>query len=110
MKTLTISISSIIIVVTILAGLILKDFHKENVIASACVIMVNAALLLAVAEFQMKDSFKVSFFILFPFFCLIEYILAILSPCTFDNNYYVIGIICCFAFQLILFFTGIMRR
>ena len=110
MKTLTICISLILIVVNILAGLILKDFHKENVVASSCVLLVNALLLLAIAKFQIKDAFKISFFILLPFFCLIEYILAVLSPSTFDDNLYAIGIICCFAFQMILFFTGILRR
>ncbi len=110
MKTLTIYISLILIVVNVLAGLILKDYQKENVIASSCVLLVNAFLLLATAEQQMKDAFKISFFILFPFFCLIEFILAVLSPCTFENNLYAIGIICCFAFQMILFFTGILRR
>ena len=110
MKQLTICISLILIVVNVLAGLILKDFHKENVIASSCVLLVNAALLLGVAQLKIKDAFKVSFFVLFPLFCLIEYILAVLSPNTFENNFYALGIFCCFAFQLILLFTSIMRQ
>lgn len=100
----------ILIVANILAGFILKDFHKENVVASSCVLLVNTSLLLVVAKIQMKDAFKISFFILFPLFCLTEYILAVLSPDTFENNLYTIGIIICFAFQLILLFTGLMRQ
>lgn len=110
MKTLTICISLILIVANILAGLILKDFHKENVVASSCVLLVNAFLMLVVANIQMKDAFKISFFILFPLFCLAEYILAVLSPDTLENNLYAIGIIICFVSQLILLFTGLMRQ
>lgn len=110
MKKLTICISLILIVANILAGQILKDFHKENVVASSCVLLVNAFLMLVVANIQMKDAFKISFFILFPLFCLTEYILAVLSPDTLENNIYAIGIIICFVSQLILLFTGLMRQ
>lgn len=110
MRTIIIPISLILIVANVLAGLILKDFHKENVVASSCVLLVNAILLLVIDNLKMKDAFKISFFILFPFFCLIEYILAVLSPNTIDNNLYAIGIMGCFVFQLILLFTGLMRQ
>lgn len=110
MKTLTVCIGLILIVVNVLVGLIMKDFQTENVIASSCVLLVNAALLYALTDLKMKDGFKVSFFVLFPLFCLIEYVLAVLSPIRFHDNMYFVGIICCFAIQFILLFTGLSRN
>lgn len=45
MKLLTLIVSIILIVINILAGLILKDYHTENVIMSTSVLVVNALLL-----------------------------------------------------------------
>lgn len=107
MKSLSLIVSLILIVVNILAGLILKDYHTENVVMSSCVIAVNALLLWWVAQSNMKDAFKISYHILFPILCLIEFILAVVAPSQWENNFYFIGIIACFAFQAILVFAAI---
>ena len=108
MKSLTLIVSIVLIVVNILAGVILKDYHTENVIMSTCVLVANAALLWIVAKCNMKDAFKVSYHILFSFLCLVEFILSLVAPNRWENNYYLIGIICCFAFQIILFIVALL--
>ncbi len=107
MKLLTLIVSIILIVINILAGLILKDYHIENVIMSTSVLMVNALLLWWVAQSNMKDAFKVSYHIIFPVLGLIEFILAIVAPSQWENNFYFIGIILCLAFQVIMVFAAI---
>jgi hypothetical protein len=108
MKNLSIIISAILILVNVLAGIILKDYMKENIIMSSCVILLNAILLLIVANSKMKDAFKVSYHLLFPVFCIIEFILAIIAPNTWENNYYLVSIIGFIAFQAILLFAAII--
>lgn len=107
MKYLSLIVSLILIVVNVLAGLVLKDYHTENVVMSSSVLAVNALLLLWVAQSKMRDAFKVSFHILFLFFIIIEFILALLAPNTWENNFYLIGIILCLAIQTILVFAAI---
>ena len=107
MKSLTFIVSLILIAVNILAGVILKDYHLENVVMSSCALLGNAMLLWAVAQSSMKDGFKVSFHILFPFLCIIQFILALMAPSRWENNYYLIGIIACLAFEVILVFAAL---
>lgn len=107
MKSVSLIVSIILIAVNILAGLILESYHQENVIMSTCVLAINALLLWVIAHSNMKDAFKVSYHILFPLLCLVEFILAIVAPSQWQNNYYLIGIICCLAFQIILFFVAL---
>ena len=107
MKSLSFIISLILILVNILAGVILKDYHQENVILSSCVILINALLLWLVASCNIKDGFKVSYHVLFPIIGLIEFILAIVAPSKWDNNFYIVGIIAFIAFQTILLLAAI---
>lgn len=107
MKSLTFIVSLILIAVNIVAGLILKDYHTENVVMSSCVLAVNTLLMWWVAQSPMKDAFKVSFHILFPILGLIEFILAVIAPSQWENNYYFIGITLCLAFQVIMVFTAL---
>ena len=107
MKSVSLIVSIILIVLNILAGLMLEAYHQENVIMSTCVLAINALLLWVIAHCDMKDAFKVSYHILFPLFCLVELILAIVAPSQWQNNYYLIGIICCLAVQVVLFFTAL---
>lgn len=107
MKSLTLIVSLILIVVNILAGLILKDYHIENVVMTSIVLIVNTLLLWWVARSDMKDGFKISYHILFPILGFIEFILAIVAPSRWENNYFLIGIILCLAFQAIMVFAAI---
>lgn len=107
MKSLTPIICLILIVVNILAGIILKDYHVENVVMSSCALLVNALLLWLVAKSNMRNGFKVSLHILFPVICIIEFILALLAPSKWENNFYLVGIILCLAFQAIVVFAAI---
>lgn len=107
MKSLTFIVSIILIVVNILAGIILKDYQIENIIISTSVLVVNAILLWIVTQSKMKDAFKVSCHILFSSLCLIEFILALVAPSKWENNSCLIGIICCLAIQVILYFAAL---
>ena len=106
MRVLIIIISFILILFNVLAGIILKDYLLRNIVVSSCVLLINALLLLLVTNSDMKDAFKISFSLLFPFFGIIEFILAILAPDTWKDNIYYVCIIGFIALQFILFFSA----
>lgn len=107
MRSLSFIVSILLIIVNVLAGLIITTYFLENVIMSSCVLFINAMLLWIVGNSNMKDAFKVSFYILFSLLCLIEFILAVLAPAKWVNNLYLVAIIVCFAIQAILVFAAI---
>ena len=107
MKVLTIIVFAVLLLVNLLAGVIIKEYLTENIIMSSCILLLNAILLWLVANSKMRDAFKVSYHILFPFICIIEIILAIIAPNKWEDNFFVIGIVCCVAFQFILLFAAI---
>ncbi len=100
------TISFMLILFNVLAGLILKKYLLENNIASSCVILINAILLLLVSNSEMKDAFKVSYSLIFPFLGIVEFILAILAPNTLEDNSYFVCIIGIIVLQLIMFFAA----
>ena len=106
MRVLIIIISFILILFNVLAGIILNDYLLGNIVASSCVLLINGVLLLFVTNSEMKDAFKISFSLLFPFFGIIEFILAILAPNTWKDNIYYVCIISLLALQFILFFAA----
>lgn len=106
MRVLIIIISFILILFNVLAGIILKDYLLRNIVASSCVLLINALLLLLVTNSEMKDAFKISYSLLFPFFGMIEFILAILAPNTWKDNIYYVCIIGFIALQSILYFAA----
>ncbi len=106
MRLLIIIISSILILFNVLAGIILKEYLLENYIASSCIILINAILLLLVSNSEMKDAFKVSYSLLFPFLGLVEFILAVLAPNTWEDNIYFVCIMGIMVSQLIMFFAA----
>lgn len=107
MRILAVIISIVLVFVNILAGIILKDYQTINVVMTSCVLIMNSFLLWFVGNSDMKDAFKVSLYTLFPLFCIIEFILALLTPKNWENNYYIVGMICCMAIQIILLFAAI---
>jgi len=107
MRSLSIIVSILLIIVNVLVGLIVTAYLLENVVMSSFVLVANALLLWVVGNSNMKDAFKVSFYIIFPFLCLLEFILAVLAPAKLENNLHLVGIIACVALQAILIFAAI---
>lgn len=107
MRTLSIIIGLILLIVNALAGILISDYKLENILMSSCVLLINTLLLWVSGNSDMREAFKISFHILTPIFCIIEFVLAIMSPSTWENNFYFIGIIVILAFQAILLITAI---
>lgn len=93
MKTGSIIIGSIVLLLNIVLGVMLSSYNTFNCLLNSGIIITTIALLLGVSVLQLKDGFKISFYCLFPFICSIELILGFLSPESLTDNHYIITII-----------------
>lgn len=84
---------TILLIANILIGLIATSYETFNWILSSVVIIATIVLLGWLSSSSLKDAFKISLSFLFSFLGLVEYILAIVAPSQFADNWYLIVII-----------------
>ena len=101
MIRITAIITALLILLNAICGLVLPQYESINIVLSSAVIILNAGLI-SVASRILNDAFKISLSFLFSFLCLIECVLAVLSPQEVESNYYIIGICAIFIFEVIV--------
>lgn len=84
---------AILLIANVLIGLIATSYETFNWILSSVVIIATIVLLGWLSASSLKDAFKISLSFLFSFLGLVEYILAIVAPSQFADNWYLIVII-----------------
>ena len=84
---------AILFVAKVLIGLIATSYETFNWVLSSVVIIATIVLLSWLSSSSLKDAFKISLSFLFSFLGLVEYILAIVAPSQFADNWYLIVII-----------------
>ncbi|MCR4827742.1 MAG: hypothetical protein K5882_12460 [Bacteroidales bacterium] len=84
---------AILFVANVLIGLIATSYETFNWVLSSVVIIATIVLLGWLSSSSLKDAFKISLSFLFSFLGLVEYILAIVAPSQFADNWYLIVII-----------------
>lgn len=102
MKMANIFVALLLICVNILAGFIFTEYHWPNVVFSSIVIVSCLIFFLILGTSKLKEAFKVSLSFILPIFGLIEFILAIISPCSLENNGYIMGITMLLVIQIII--------
>lgn len=93
MKNSFLIIGVILLLANIAIGLIVSSYSIFNVCMSSAVIIATTLLLWGMARSKMKDGFKIGLSFLFAFLGLLEFVLAILSPEQYKDNWYLIAII-----------------
>lgn len=73
---------------------------------TSIVIAANTFMMYGIAASSVKDGFKISLTLLFPIFALIEFVLGILAPEGFENNWYIIILTLILAGEGILYATA----
>ena len=101
MKTLTSLVALLLLILNFGCGILLPDYEKFNIIVTSIVIVINTILVL-IALSILKDAFKISLSFLFSFLCVVENVLAILSPNMIEDNLYILGICIILTLQLII--------
>lgn len=84
---------AILLIANVLIGLIASSYETLNWIFSSVVIIVTTLLLGRISSSLLKDAFKISLSFLFSFLGIVEFILAIIAPSQFTDNWYLIVIV-----------------
>ena len=93
MKKTFLIIGLLILLANIAIGLIVSSYSIFNMCASSLVIVANTLLLAFIAKSKIKDAFKIPLTLLFVLLGIIQFVLAILSPEQYKDNWYLIAII-----------------
>lgn len=102
MKLLILLSTFLFVVLNILFGAIIQNYEWYNVILSSGVLVCNLIIVLALLYLKFKDAFKVSLCILFPIMTVGEFVLAVLTPYSFYDNWFIISIMVALSIQVIL--------
>ncbi len=83
----------ILLISNILIGLIVSSYETFNVCLTSVVIIATTFLLEWLSSSNLKDAFKISLTVLFSFLGLVEFVLGLIAPAQFKNNWYLVVII-----------------
>ena len=103
MKNLTLIIGGIILLLNLVIGLIFSYYKPFNIGLNSAIIILNSLILYSLGVAQIKDGFKISLSFLFLIAAVIEFILALFIPESFENNVALTMLILLFAGQAILY-------
>lgn len=103
MNKAIITISSVLVAVNLLCGLIVTAFGWFNIIISTLIIVLTTILLLAVFNLMnLKDGYKVSLSFIIPILGVIEYVLSVFMPNRMSDNWCLILIILLFLAEVVI--------
>lgn len=103
MKQSIILIGSILVIVNLLLGLIISAYGCINLVASTVILVLTAVVLLLVnGRMSLKDGYVVGLNILIPIIGLIQYLIAILMPSRFSDNWGLITLLVLISIEAIL--------
>ena len=102
MKSTSLIIGGILLVLNLLIGMIVSSYETFHVVTNSGVIIVNTALLLVLGTLNVKDGFRYSLNLLFPAFALIEFLIICFSRSEVENNWGVVVVLLLLVLQVIL--------
>lgn len=111
MKRLILITGSIFLAANVLFGLILTAYPTFNCCLNSVVIAATTALLYAIQCIRLRDGFFIPLSMLFAFFGFVEFILGLLAPDKFQDNWYLIVVILLLVFEgVVLTLTNIVSN
>lgn len=93
MKKAFLVIGLLLLLANIAVGLIVSSYSLFNMCASSLVIVATTLLVAFMAKSDIKDAFKITLTLLFTLLGIVQFVLALLSPEQFKDNWYLIAII-----------------
>ncbi len=79
-----------VLIVNIVAGLLLSNYHTFNMLATSVVVILTATLMYITEYITMKDAFRVSLPFVFAFLGLVMFLLMLFSEPQLQDNWCVI--------------------
>lgn len=104
MKSITLIIGGILIVVNLILGLLLSSYNSFNVGFTTVALIMTTALIYVVHAVRMSDAAKVAFTILLPVSGFVKLVLGIISPVRIEDNWCVIGSVLLTVIELVIVF------
>lgn len=95
----------LLLTINAMAGIMIEVYNWYNVLLSSLVLIVNGILMYLTLNIPIKTAFKIAISTLFPFFTLVQFVLSVLAPYTFLNNWYIFSIMILLLIQIILLIT-----
>ena len=102
MKKVIILSCMVLLIANLLCGAILSSYGSCNVALSSSVILVTGILLFLTDTINLKDGYKVSLMLLFAIVGVLEFILSLIAPNRFTDNWWLILVIGLMAAEAIL--------
>lgn len=102
MKRIIILSSTVLLVANLLFGLILSFYGGYNVAMSSFVIVGTGVLLYLIHTINLKEAYRVSLTLLFAIAGCLEFLLSLISPNRFTDNWWLIVVILLMAFEAIM--------
>ena len=102
MKKIIILSCTILLIANLLFGAILSSYGRCNVALSSSVILVTGILLFLTDTINLEDGYKVSLMLLFAIVGVLEFILSLIAPNRFTDNWWLILVIGLMAAEAIL--------
>ncbi len=102
MKKIIILSSIVLLVANLLFGLILSFYGGCNVAMSSFVIVGTGLLLYLIHSINLKDGYKVSLTFLFTIVGCLEFVLSLIAPNRFTDNWWLIIVILLMVFEAIM--------
>jgi hypothetical protein len=102
MKNLYIIICAVLVLINSLIGLIFTHYQTFNWIIANAIIIINAILLISLANAKIVDGFKISLTFILPILGLLSFLISIRLNSNIENNILLAGILIIFSFQILL--------
>lgn len=101
-NSIIITLGISIILANSLAGIILSFYSLFNWLMSDFIILINTFLLILFVNQKNRDGFKIGILLFFAVSTLLQFMMSIFMKITFQNNYFLIGIIFIYLIQFSL--------
>lgn len=94
--------NAVLLAMNLLFWFILSSYANFNVAVSSAVIVCTGLLLYITNVIRLKDAYRISLMLLIAIGGVIEFILSLVAPNRFEDNWWLIVVIALMAFEAIL--------
>ncbi len=102
MKTLSIFIGSTLLLLNIIIGLMLSEYHTFNWILNSAIIVAFVAIQCIVSSITLKDGYRISLNCLVPFITFIELVCGCVAGQKFEDNLPIVIILTLIVLEIII--------
>lgn len=92
MKKFIVLLSVCFLIANIVIGIMLTSFNTFNVVLGSISIIISSIFLLIVNILNLKEGYRFSLLFLFSICGILQYVLSVLSPNQFSDNWYLISV------------------